>query len=141
MIGVDVNILVRYAIKDEPQQTIIATDFLAKHSCFVLKTVLLELVWVLGSSSGYGLSRELVLKRVKHILGLPNIVMQDADHVALALEWYEAGMDFADALHLASSSELTAFATFDKKISNKANKLNLSPQVILLQTKTEKRRH
>ena len=34
MIGVDVNILVRYAIKDEPQQTIIATDFLAKHSLF-----------------------------------------------------------------------------------------------------------
>ncbi|EDN70277.1 conserved hypothetical protein [Beggiatoa sp. PS] len=52
MIGIDVNILVRYAVKDEPQQTIIATDFLAKHTCFVLKTVLLELVWVLGSKSG-----------------------------------------------------------------------------------------
>jgi len=25
MIGVDVNILVRYAVKDEPQQTIVAT--------------------------------------------------------------------------------------------------------------------
>ena len=55
--------------------------------------------------------------------------MQDAEHVTLALDWYEAGMDFADALHLASSSDLTAFATFDKKISNKANKLNISPQV------------
>ena len=95
---------------------------------------MLELIWVLGSSSGYALSRELVLKRVKHILGLPNVVMQDADHVAFALDWYEAGMDFADALHLSSSSELTAFATFDKKISNKAKKLNLSTQVILLQT-------
>jgi len=139
MIGIDVNILVRYAVKDEPQQTIIATDFLAKHTCFVLKTVLLELVWVLGSKSGYGLSREIVLKRIKHILGLPNVVMQDAEHVVLALDWYEAGMDFADALHLASSSELTTFATFDKKISNKANKLKLSPQVILLQTQSEEK--
>jgi hypothetical protein len=36
-------------------------------------------------------------------------------------------------------SELTAFATFDKKISNKANKLKLSPQVILLQTQSEQK--
>jgi len=49
MIAVDVNILVRYAVKDDPQQTIIATDFLAKNSGFILK-VLLELVWVLGSN-------------------------------------------------------------------------------------------
>jgi len=132
MIGVDVNVLVRYAVKDDPQQTVLATHFLAKHRCFILKTVLLELVWVLGSKSGYDLPRELVLKRVKHILGLPNVVMQDAEHVTLALDWYEAGMDFADALHLASSSDLTAFATFDKKISHKANKLNISPQVIIL---------
>lgn len=73
------------------------------------------------------------MKRVKHILGLPNVVMQDAEHVALALDWYEAGMDFADALHLASSSELTAFATFDKKLAKKSDKLNISPQVILLE--------
>jgi predicted nucleic-acid-binding protein len=69
MIGVDANILVRYAVKDDPQQTAQATDFLAKHRCFILKTVLLELVWVLGSKSGYDLSRELVLERVRHILG------------------------------------------------------------------------
>jgi predicted nucleic-acid-binding protein len=42
MIGVDVNIDVRYAVKDDPQQTILATDFLARHHCFILKTVLLE---------------------------------------------------------------------------------------------------
>jgi predicted nucleic-acid-binding protein len=77
MIGVDANILVRYAIKNDPEQTVIATDLLAKHCCFVLKTVLLELVWVLVSKSGYGLSRKQVLERVRHILGLPNIVMQD----------------------------------------------------------------
>jgi len=135
MIGVDANILVRYAIKDDPEQTVIATDLLAKHRCFVLKTVLLELVWVLASKSGYGLSRKQVLERVIHILGLPNVVMQDSENVAIALDWYKAGMDFADALHLASSSNLTAFATFDKKMSKKGDKLNISPQVIFLPIK------
>jgi hypothetical protein len=41
-------------------------------------------------------------------------------------------MDFANALHLASSSNLSAFAIFDKKISKKGDKLNISPQVIFL---------
>lgn len=44
MIAVDTNILVRYAVKDDPQQTVITTEFLAQHRCFVLKTVVLELV-------------------------------------------------------------------------------------------------
>ena len=30
MIAIDTNILVRYAVKDDPQQTSLATDFLAK---------------------------------------------------------------------------------------------------------------
>jgi predicted nucleic acid-binding protein len=50
MIAVDTNILVRYAVRDEPSQTLIVTQFLANHRCFILKTVLLELVWVLESN-------------------------------------------------------------------------------------------
>ncbi len=95
------------------------------------------MVWVLGSSSGYALSRQVVVERARHILGLPNVVMQDAEQAAIALEWYEAGMDFADALHLASSLDLTAFATFDKKISTKAAELDASPQIILLHKEQE----
>ena len=132
MIAVDTNILVRYAVKDDPHQTVVATNFLAAHSCFVLKTILLELVWVLSSSSGYALSRSVVIERVQHILGLPNVSVQDPAHVALAFEWYEAGMDFADALHLASSFEVEGFATFEKNIRKKAVKLNISHPVILL---------
>ncbi len=132
MIAIDTNILVRYAVKDDPQQTSLATDFLAKHLCFVLKTVLLEFVWVLGSSSGYNLPRPVVIERVKHVLGLPNIITQDEDIVVLALNWHEAGMDFADALHLASSLPVEAFATFDKKILSNAEKLKIAQQVILL---------
>lgn len=125
MIAVDTNILVRYAVKDDLQQTIIATDFLADNKCFILKTVLLELVWVLSSSSGYALPRNIVAERVRHISGLPNVVMQDENNVVLAVDWYESGMDFADALHLSSSLELKGFATFEKKIAKKSEKLNI----------------
>jgi predicted nucleic-acid-binding protein len=135
MIAVDTNILVRYAVKDDPEQTVVATDFLGTHRCFILKTVLLELVWVLGSSRGYALARQVVVERIRHILGLPEMIVQDPEHVGLAMDWYEAGMDFADALHLASNERVEAFATFEKKILTKATQLHLPHQIILLPTK------
>ncbi|NJO14178.1 MAG: type II toxin-antitoxin system VapC family toxin [Thioploca sp.] len=132
MITVDTNILVRYAIKDEPVQTAVATDFLAQHQCLVLPNVLLELIWVLGSSSGYALPREVIVKRVRHILGLSNIVVDDVTKVALALEWYEAGMDFADALHIVGSFDTEGFATFDKRIIKNVEKLAIPQKIVLL---------
>ena len=51
--------------------------------------------------------------------------------VALAIDWYEKGMDFADALHLTSSCEANGFATMDARMSRKA--LQVAPmQNILL---------
>lgn len=132
MIAVDTNILVRYLIKDDPEQTIRATDFLAKNRCYVLKSVLVEVVWVLSSSVGYNLSRETVHERLLHVLGLAAIETEDATDVAQALAWYAKSMDFADAVHLASSAELSGLATFDRKFASTAKKLQALPSVILL---------
>ena len=41
----------------------------------------------------------------------------------LALEWYGAGMDFADALHLALAFDAVGFATFDKTLIKQAKKM------------------
>ncbi len=95
MIEVDTNILVRYLVKDDPQQTREATDFLAKNQCMVLQTVLLETVWVLGSKNGYCWERGQIAARLRDMLGLPVIVVQRPGAVSQALAWYEAGMDFA----------------------------------------------
>lgn len=132
MIAVDTNILVRYAVKDERKQTIKAIECLMTNSCNILKTVLLEFVWVLSSSAGYNLSRTVVAERVRHLCGLPTIEIEDAVSVAQAVTWYEKGMDFADALHLASSSAFTGFATFDRRLSGKAVNLARQQKVILL---------
>jgi predicted nucleic-acid-binding protein len=132
MIAIDTNILVRYAVKDDREQTKLATDVLAANSCLVLKSIILELVWVLSSSSGYNLPREIVLERLYHILGLPSIEMEDAAAVGQALSWYAEGMDFADALHLAACADVDGLATFDRKFAATADHLSTIPSVRLI---------
>ena len=44
MIEIDTNILVRYMAKDDVKQAQEATEFLDKHQCMILLTVLLEAV-------------------------------------------------------------------------------------------------
>lgn len=130
MIEVDTNILARYLAKDDAQQTREATTFLDANQCLVLQTVLLETVWVLGSKSGHGWERSQIIERLQQVLGLPTVVVQSPRAVAQALSWYESGMDFADALHLANSGG--QFATFDQRLSKKAITLNAPQKVILL---------
>lgn len=132
MIAIDTNILVRYAVKDDLKQTSTATKFLRGNSCFVHKTVVLELVWVLSSAAGYALPRKTVVERLRHIFGLPTIETESPLQLAQVINWYEQGMDFADALHLASSEGLTAFATMDRKLATKAAKVAAASKVIAL---------
>ena len=132
MIAVDTNIVVRYLIKDDYDQAVLATRFLSENRCLVLKSVLLEVVWVLTSPDGYNLPRNIVHERLLHVLGLPGMETEDAVNVAQALTWYAHGMDFADALHLSSSSELSGLATFDRKFAVCAKKLEVFPPVILV---------
>lgn len=134
MIVVDTNILVRYAIRDDIQQAEIAKIFLQKHECLILKSVLLELVWVL--SAGYKLPKEKVIERIHHIICLPTISTEDANNVLLALQWYEHGMDFGDALHLVTSTDKAeGFSTFDKGIVNTAKRLNIQHEIHFLSGK------
>jgi predicted nucleic-acid-binding protein len=132
MIAVDTNILVRYAIKDDRKQAAAATSFLKKNSCFIPKTVLLELAWVLSSSSGYNLPKETTCERLRHICGLPTIRVEDAQSVAQAINWHEQGLDLADALHLASSENLSGFATMDRKLIKKADQTGIGQKIILV---------
>jgi predicted nucleic-acid-binding protein len=125
----DTNILVRYLVKDDPVQTPVAENWLASHRCYVLKTVVLELVWVLTSKRSYALPKAVVIERLKHLFGLPNVQVEEIVRVVTALKWYEAGMDFADALHLACSQPWGEFVTFDQDLEKQARHLKISPAV------------
>ena len=121
MITVDTNILVRIVTNDTPQQAKRAAALLTKEHIFIPKTVILEMEWVLRYA--YKLEKSSILKAFQGILGLSNATAEDAPNVSRALNWYESGLDFADALHLASSSDLGKFVTFDDKLCKKAKKI------------------
>jgi predicted nucleic-acid-binding protein len=121
MIAVDANVLVRFFIVGDPAQAARAARLLRRSPIWVSKTVLLETEWVLRSL--YKQSPEDVLTAIEALAGLPNVQFEDAACVARAIRWSVAGLDFADALHLASRGEANKFATFDEKFSRRAGKL------------------
>ena len=120
MIAVDTNVLVRFITNDDAAQAKRARLLIEAGPVFVAKTVLLELEWVLRGA--YGLDRLTILKALRGLLGLPALTAEDEFNVARAVEWFEAGLDFADALHLASSGQQRAFATFDQSMRKRASR-------------------
>lgn len=128
MIAVDTNVLVRYLVEDDVAQTDQAEAVLRRGAVLLPTTVLLETVWVLGS--GYHLDRSAIIVGITRLLGLPGIEAQDGPAIARALDWYHGGLDFADALHLASSGPVDAFATFDLALRRSAGRIAGTPPVV-----------
>ena len=58
------------------------------------------------------------------LIGLPNVRIEDPDSIYQAISWYENKLDFADALHLASSRRCVSFATFDSSLIKKAQQIS-----------------
>ncbi len=125
MIAVDTNILVRYAVNDDPVQAQQAKAVLKNTvAIFIGKTTLLEFEWVLRSA--YKLPRESILHSILTICGLPNLTVESACQVAQACELYSKGLDFADALHYCSANNsIENFYTFDEKFIKSGKLLNL----------------
>jgi predicted nucleic-acid-binding protein len=118
MIAVDTNIIVRYLVEDDVAQTDRAEAMLRGGAVLILKTVILETEWVLRST--YRLDRKTIAAGLTKLLGLPAVVVEDGAAVARALAWFERGLGFADAIHLASSGRAEAFATFDRALQRDA---------------------
>jgi predicted nucleic-acid-binding protein len=118
VIAVDTNVLVRYLVEDDPGQTDRAEAVLRRGAVLVPNTVLLETAWVLGTS--YRFDRAAIANAITKLLGLPGVGPEDRVTAGQALAWFAQGLDFADALHLASSGRAEAFATFDRALRRKA---------------------
>jgi predicted nucleic-acid-binding protein len=130
MLAVDTNVVVRFLTRDDARQTARAEELLRSEQILISKTVLLETEWVLRYS--YGFDREAIETVVRGVAGLPTVHFEDMATVARALDWFAAGMDFADALHLAGSSSADGFATFDKKLVSTARRVAAVPGVSLV---------
>ena len=121
MIAVDTNVIVRIVTHDDPDQARRAVALFECEHIFIVKTVLLEVEWVLRFS--YQLPREVIAPTLRKVIGLHNVEVENPDEIFIALDGYEQGLDFADALHLASSGRAEGFATFDQKMAKRAGKL------------------
>lgn len=131
MIAVDTNVIIRLITNDHKHQAKLATNLFNQNDIFLTKTVLLEAEWVLRHS--YGLTSTEIISSLKKLLGLPNVMVENPSVILIAIEWFEEGMDFADALHVASARQSEAFATFDRKLTNKLASIS-SIKVNLLET-------
>ena len=120
MLAVDTNILVRYITRDHAEQSPKAKRLIDGENTFVPLTVLLETAWVLRRS--YRFSRGEIVMALRSFLGLPRVRLEDAVTARQALDWMAAGMDFADALHLAKASDCEAFASFDRRLASAAKR-------------------
>ena len=118
MHAVDTNVLVRLLTGDDASQTKHAAALFKKESIFIPKTVLLETEWVLRRL--YRLERATIVSSFRKLSGLGNVELEQSRVVAQALQWCEDGMDFADAMHLASSHSASKFATFDEQMKKDA---------------------
>lgn len=129
MIAIDTSILVCLVTRDDDAQARRAAALFEREQIYVGKTVLLETEWVLRFS--YELSRPVILNALKSSVGLPQVTVEDSPAVAEALDLFETGMDFADALHLASSREAAHFATFDERLKKRADAASPGRRVVL----------
>jgi len=111
VIAADTNVIVRLLTGDEPRQSEQARLLFDRETIFLPKTVLLEAEWVLRRL--YRLERLRVISALTALVSLPNVRCEDEPAIIQALAWSRDGLDFADAMHVASSRTASRFATFD----------------------------
>ena len=144
MIALDTNVLARFYVDDpaDPEaagQRPVAYEVVTRSpNLFIPLTVTLELEWVLRAFYRFEASQ--VTQVMEHLLGLPNINVEDAGRVARAMNLLEQGMDFADALHLAGSEHCEALYTFDdRRFARRARRIGATPNVVVPQAASESR--
>lgn len=119
MIVLDTNVWVRYVTNDDQLQARRAVKLLESgNGIFLPNTILMELEWVLRAV--YLLDAAAIQCALLHILGLPMVTVETPHQIAQALDDHNNGLDFADALHLATSKGTETLYTFDERFVRKA---------------------
>lgn len=127
MISLDASVLVRYATADHPVLSPVALRIIKDNQCFLTKAALIELVYVLKSV--YRLDKPAIVASIRTILGLETVTVEDYLRTSSAVEWFEDGMDFGDAMILASSADSTNVATFDSGFTKLSRRIGATPPV------------
>lgn len=131
MNAVDTNVLARFFINDgddaEAAKQRPAAIAALSGKVYVPMSVILEFEWVMRGF--YVLSRNDIQRVFELLCGLDNVHIEHRSSVLKALNGYHRGLDFADALHLATADACGAFLSFDQRLRKRANATGLSPTV------------
>lgn len=118
MLAVDTNVLVQLITGDESDQVALAQAFVSK-GAWVSHLVLAETMWVL--TSAYELKPAAIATAIDMLLNHSELVLQDSDVVASALEHFrrKPAVGFSDCLvlEIARKAGHVPLGTFDKKLS------------------------
>lgn len=128
MRAVDTNVLVRLLVNDEPLQAALAEQAMSSGPVFIPKTVVVELEWVLRTA--YRLSPAAIAAAIESLLATADVSLEDAPAVRQSIDWFKKGLDFADALHLASSVHAESFLTFDAALRRRSAMLGARPPTV-----------
>ena len=122
MNALDTNVLVRFLVRDNPEQAEAARTLLegltTDNPGFICREVMLEVVWVLERS--YRFSREQIAGIVIELIDTDTLVIEDDNDVAqCAIAYRQGGVDFSDLLILAAANRVGAqpLHTFDRRLS------------------------
>lgn len=122
MPSVDTNVLVRLLTGDNAAQFKAIQALFNSEDIFIPDTVILETEWVLRAA--YDLKPMAVCNALRQVFGLPNVMLANGQIIAQAINWHEAGLDFADAFHLALSQNQESLKTFDADFIKRAKILS-----------------
>ena len=122
MIALDTNVLIRFLVEDDEQQSRLATRLIEgaierDEPLFISDIVMCETVWVL--SSAYRFSRAEIVQALSGLLRARAVVFTSSDRLARALDAYAKGKsDFADYLirEHARAAGADTVATFDRSL-------------------------
>ena len=106
MIAVDTHVLVRYLVRDDPEQAEAARALLqsatAARLAYVCREVVVELVLLLERAYGY--SRDRIATILEEVVATEGLVVETADDVArAAFRYRSASAGFADVTVLAAA--------------------------------------
>jgi predicted nucleic-acid-binding protein len=115
---VDTNVLVRLIARDDFRQVSSAESFIEK-GAWVSVLALAEATWVLATV--YELSSNDLMGAIEMLLDHRDLVLQDAETVASALELFRArpALGFSDCLMVESARKAghLPLGTFDRKLA------------------------
>jgi predicted nucleic-acid-binding protein len=129
-VAVDTNVLVRAAVRDDPEQADVAIRIMARAEVVAIGlSCLCEFVWVLRRVYGYRAPR--IAEALRVLLAAENVeANRQAAEAGLAM--LDAGGDFADGVIAYEGKWLGAetFVSFDKKAVEMLTRQNVNARAV-----------